>query len=424
MAESSRSPRRPGRGGRVLALAAALWLAAGLAASGPRPARADVPAAGAADGPGDASTEGGPGPLALNRAPSSFVDERIGEVRWEYPPAAAEEVAPLQARVPETWARIEGELGGDVPDALRIRVGLDPKQMGALAPVGAPPPPYAVGVAYPSIGLVLLTLTAPNTWQAPDLPRVLDHELSHVALLRRVGGAALPRWLVEGVAIHQAREQNMARVRALGDAVYGKGPIPLDELSDRFPMRHHEVNLAYAQSADFVAFLLRGEDGERRFGKMLERVRGGEPFEAAVVDTHRGASIRTLEREWRADLQERFAYWPLGLTTGLLGALGLALVLWGRWRRREKETPVLERWAEEEALLDQLQATQAEAEARDTGPGPAGGSDDAGDDPAASRARDDAEATAALVRGGPKRSRVDPDGVPRVRVDGQTHTLH
>ena len=70
----------------------------------------------------------------------------------------------------------------------------------------APPPAYAVGVAYPALGLVLLTLSAPDTWERPDLDRVFIHELAHVATHRAAGGNGVPRWLDEGIAIHVAGE--------------------------------------------------------------------------------------------------------------------------------------------------------------------------------------------------------------------------
>src|SRR5690606_2718517 len=117
-----------------------------------------------------------------------------GDVVWEYherTEAIARELIEVHR---EAWPRIAEELGGVVDGSLVVRIARSPEEMAALAPIGQPPPPYASGVAYPRRGLVLLTLTAPETWQRPDVDRVLVHELSHVALHRAVNGHPIPRW--------------------------------------------------------------------------------------------------------------------------------------------------------------------------------------------------------------------------------------
>jgi len=458
----------------LLLWAVALWAAPAVVLPPGMPPRAAAQS-GAPDGAEptgarDLVTERAVGPVALPDAPEGFVTERVGPVRWDFPERTRAEVQPLMARAPGSFVRIARELGGEIDPEIRIRVGRGPDEMRALAPPGAPPPDYAVGVAYPGLGLVLLTLTAPGSWQAPDLGRVLDHELSHIALFRKAGGRtrALPRWFVEGVAIHQAREQSLARIQALGGAAFGRGPIPWDRLSRSFPRRHHRVNLAYAQSADMVAYLRRGDDGERRFRKVIARVADGMTFPDAVARTYL-APLTVIEREWRDDLQRRFRLWPAGLTGGFLGFAALLLVLMGVWRRRRKARPVLERWAEEDALLDALEATHEEAMRRDR-PGASGASPSPGDQApggngsqagAATGEGDDAGAgrseprrpgpTDARDAAGRSAARLDPEdgaseaaeerdteppgpptptpafdagGIPKVRIDGRTHTLH
>lgn len=150
---------------------------------------------------------------ALPPLPAGYVTRDDQGVRWDLPEEAraGEIVDQLQDIVRVEWPRIERELGVDIEDDLVIRVARSPDEMRALAPADAPPPAYAVGVAYPASGLVLLTLSAPETWERPDLAHVIVHELSHVALHRAVGGRPVPRWLTEGVAIHQARERSFER---------------------------------------------------------------------------------------------------------------------------------------------------------------------------------------------------------------------
>jgi len=129
-----------------------------------------------------------------------------------------------------------------------------------MAPIGAPPPDYATGVAYSHRGLILLTMSAPQTWEPPDLEVVLVHELSHVALYRAVLGNHVPRWFNEGVAIQQSEVRLLPRMESLLRAAAQRSMLRLSELDKHFPNRPHEVNIAYAQSADVVGFLRRSNN--------------------------------------------------------------------------------------------------------------------------------------------------------------------
>ncbi|GAB4205778.1 MAG: hypothetical protein OHK0013_21920 [Sandaracinaceae bacterium] len=300
-------------------------------------------------GPSDVTDARG---LTLPSAPEGFVTIERDGVWWEMPERAQSVVEPLF----ETWAdhapRIRSELGLDSLPPIRIRVAIDPEQMRALAPLGAPPPAYAVGVAYPGLDLILLTLTAPETWQRPELDDVLVHELSHIALHHAAGpDHDLPLWFVEGVAIYQARERSIERVQTLWEGAFRGAIIDLDHLDERFPQRPHAVDLAYAQSADFVAWLLR-RSGPEKLGEMIGRMRRGQRFEVAVSQTW-SAGIGQLEQEWRADLSERFGALPL-FATGSAGWIVVGLLVGLAWRQRKRKAAEIEaRWAREDAQREE-----------------------------------------------------------------------
>ena len=307
--------------------------------------------------------------LEIPSAPEGFVRVDRGDVRWEMPARAESLVEPLY----ETWdralPRIARELGLEGPlPPIRIRIGVDPEQMEALAPRGAPPPAYAVGVAYPGLSLILLTMTAPETWQRPELHEVLVHELSHLALHEALVGEAdevendAPLWFVEGVAIYQARERSIERVQTLWEAAFRGGVIDLDDLDRRFPSRPHAVSLAYAESADFVAWLLR-RSGPAKLGEMLGRMRRGQRFETAVSQTW-STGIGSLEQEWRDDLSNRFGALPM-FATGSVGWVLVGVLVVLAWRRRKDKSAAIEkRWAEEDARQAQLELAFARHRAR------------------------------------------------------------
>ena len=99
--------------------------------------------------------------------------------------------------------------------------------------------------------------------------------------------------------------------------------MPLSELDRGFPSGGYQVNEAYAESADFVRFLMRDAD-RARFGSLLERVRAGVPFDRTLEDAY-GADVRKLEYEWREELGRRFGVLPMLTGGGLLWVVVMAL---------------------------------------------------------------------------------------------------
>lgn len=327
-----------------------------------------------------------------------YQTDSIGSVRWTYPTSARAEVRALQAYQGPAWRRVVGELGATVAPELDIRVALNPEQMQKLAPRGSTLPGYADGIAYPAQGLILLTLTDPDTWMRPDMRSLLTHELSHVALHRAVRGVDLPRWFSEGVAVHQAGESSLTRVKTLWDGTLRGNLMSLDRISVSFPARHGEVDLAYAQSADFVGFMLGGADERSRFHALLAGLSTGMPFADAVKAAY-DVPLGYMEREWRDTLTQRFGRWPallMGLTfVWVIGAL-LLVIAYVRMRSRSKTT--LERWEIEEAPL-----LEAPMPTRTLAPAPP---------------------VTAIDDFFENRKGKDDAGIPTVVHEGQNHTLH
>jgi hypothetical protein len=331
--------------------------------------------------------------------PAGFATQTDGPVRWTYPISAEDDVRALRAVQARTWRRIVAELGVSISPDLDIRVALNTEQMRGLVPAHTPLPGYADGFALPDAGIILLTLTEPETFLRPDLQTVLAHELSHVALQRAVRGASLPRWFSEGVAVQQADESSFARMRTLWEGTLRGSLLSLDALAGAFPARHIEVGLAYAESADFVGFMLSGGDERARFRGLLRELAGGRPFPEAVQTAYH-VPIGYMEREWRATLTQRFGRWPvlfMGLTS--IWVLGAVLLVVGYARARARHRSTLQRWAIEEAPIVTPSAASAP-------PPPAGAVQSSLDDFFDNR-----------------HAKHDP-GIPTIVHDGQSHTLH
>ena len=317
--------------------------------------------------------------------PSGYETTRVGPVTWTFPSAERDRVEPLIESAARHWSVISADFGVVIDDALVVRVARNPREMRALAPTGYPPPDYATGVAYPAWGVILLTMSAPQTWEPPDLEVVLVHELSHVALYRAVEGHKVPRWFSEGVAIHQSEVRLLPRMQSLLRAAAQRSMLRLSELSDRFPSRPHEVNVAYAQSADIVGFLRRTPNDERRFHRLIALMRAGETFDTALSRAYGWTSVG-LEREWRESLRSRYRVLPALLGGTTIWVLAALLVVVAYRRRRHYHRRKLAEMGRREEL---------EASTTLPPPPPPANADVPGE-----------------------------TGIPRIEHDGESHTLH
>ena len=366
-----------------------------------------VTVASAQDQPGDVAVVAPD--IALPDAPDDYRSEQIGAVRWDYPRQAQSLAHELQQAHGEEWPRIASELGGTIDDTLVIRIGRNHREMTALAPPRAPPPAYASGVAYPHRGLILLSLTAPSTNESIDARAVLVHELSHVALHRAVGGNPIPRWFTEGMAIHQAREKSFERVQTLWGATVGGRLLTIDQLEHRFPSGATRVDLAYAQSADFVDWLMGRPQGQEKLRDVIGRVREGQSFRTALERTY-SASMTRLEIDWHDSLSERFQALPLLFGSGTLWVFAAFLIVIAYVRRRRKDREKFDEWAEEERAS--MAAAHSLLASRGAGHTTAG--------PSPTEPDDDLDVLYVV----PPEPRAGDSGIPTVEHEGRSHTLH
>lgn len=300
---------RPGRtyaqGMRAFSIlrraATSLLLAAALVASAAGPARAAPEAVFDTPIPAPAEPEGWrvlvEGPFRIHHDPSDGRAARVLADRAESDLATLvayvgeDPGAPLDVWLAPTARRFKDLQGGRAPD-------------------------WAVGTAWPSSRRVFLRtrdLPAGNT-----LARVFVHELTHVVLGRAVGERPIPRWLNEGLAQHAAGEIGPGTHAALVNAVIGRRIVPLSSLERRFPYNPTAVRLAYAESADFVAFLV-ARFGTEAVADLVQGLAAGVPADRALLAAT-GSTAGHLEEAWRDRLR---------LTHGWVAVLAGGGFVWG-----------------------------------------------------------------------------------------------
>jgi hypothetical protein len=351
------------------------------------------------------------GSLRMPSIPAGFNSYDGGWITFVYHPSIRERVQPLIEDAAATRTQLTEWLGQPVLSEVRVAVARTPGEMATLAPVNAPYPDYAAGVAYPEIGLVLLTVKPVHPTSQHDLNEVFRHELAHVALEDAIGGHAVPRWFNEGFAVLASGETSFVRMQTLATATMSDNLLPLAQMERTFPADENQANIAYAQAADVVRFLVRREE-QHRFRGLVSRLRDGETMDAALLNSY-GEETATLEGEWREDVARRYTFWPVLMSGGIIwiGTLGLFVVGWRKKRRKSAAT--LARWEREEAAEDELRRRLTlRADTSSASPRV---------HIVLARTEGSDEAPPAIP---PPLTRLPEVEVPKVEHDGQWHTLH
>jgi hypothetical protein len=239
-----------------------------------------------------------------------------------------------------------------VPVGPRIHIVLAHTQSQFRTLQPGPSPDWADGTAWSSRGWIFLRAPRLRDGTASPLSQVLDHEIVHILLGRAFHPRPVPRWLQEGMAQLLAREYTPELTRTLAKGILGRNLLSIHEISRGFPRDPARAHLAYAQSADLVAFI-RNEYGPAALPTLVREMTQGERFGPALA-VATGKRVDDVDAAWRARLTDS----PFGLTPllddGLWWGLGALLVpfAWLVVRRRNRVR--IDRWKREEVLEDAL----------------------------------------------------------------------
>jgi len=260
----------------------------------------------------------------------------------------------LAASAEATLTRISGDLLElPKPAAIEVRLVRHASDLASIAPGGRGAPPWAIGVAYPDLGVISVALRRGP--QPVDPAATLRHELAHIALGVALGERA-PHWLHEGFAYQHSAEWSWQRAETLAGMAWFGSVIPLEQLDGAFPREELPAHRAYAESYDFVGYLSRrgrwedtSDDGDRwPFRRFLQAIgRGHDPDVAAQRAF--GRSLKQLFDEWRTDLGNRYMMLPIGLLGLGLWILCALLLVLAWYRRRGQNRRRIAQWDLEDA---------------------------------------------------------------------------
>ena len=163
-----------------------------------------------------------------------------------------------------------------------------------------------VAFAVPQKKLMVIDHSKMNT--SPFTPSAtLKHEMCHLLLHQYIERQRLPKWLDEGIcqwASDGIVEVIMGSDRSiLAQAGLQGRYYPMRVLRDSFPADKASLQLAYAQSKNFVNYIIR-EFGKAGVLRLLNNLKYGLAFETAVEESF-SISFEALETEWLDQIRKK-----------------------------------------------------------------------------------------------------------------------
>ena len=259
---------------------------------------------------------------------------RAGSLVYHYAPGSerlAERLAEITANAPPLPALPADVLG----ETVDVYLAPDERAFASLS--GGIPPEWGAGLAILGDDRQWIVLPAYATDRVTParLPRVLRHELAHVALHRYLGDARVPRWFHEGYGRWAGGELDFEAEWQLRLA-FATGRAPeLDSLALDWPAGRVEAGVAYLLSASTIDYLV-GEGGIRGLSNMLARWRESGDLDHAMQRTY-GVTVSQFETHWRKHVRKRYG-WTLVLThSAVFWAIAAVLLIILVLRRRRRD---------------------------------------------------------------------------------------
>ena len=234
----------------------------------------------------------------------------------------------------------------------KIEIWMCKTQEQFQAAAHAPIQDWAVGCAFPLSRRIVIQNPRVIIDRKFQLSQVLRHEIVHIAFGQRTKSTIgdIPLWFIEGIAIYLSGEWAPHRHEVMFEHILSRSIIPLTELKEQFPSPERGAQLAYAESLNAVAWLVKIA-GVEKLWEVIDLLSAGNDLNTAYKRAI-GWDLATFDAEWQASLSQRY-YWAALFSNSYLfwGSLGLVFIFVYLWRRQRTRRRLAE-LAQQESQVD------------------------------------------------------------------------
>lgn len=287
--------------------------------------------------------------------PSSLRTFQTAHFNFTYHFPDQRSLQPLFERAEEIRERILSHLPPIQPRVIHVRIASSSREFLQLQPEPKGPT-WALAIAYPQQGLILMKSPRMVTQGHPDILQTFRHESAHILLADAFGARPVPSWLQEGMAQLMEEAWNFHRISVMTRAVLADEVIPLWDLAASFPADLRQAEIAYAVSYYFISFLLSRYGRHALQNFILEISRGVELDVALSRAT--GMRLREIIQLWEQFIKVRFNWIPIITGGGTLWFAASLVLFVGYMLRRRRSRQILQQWELEEKMPDLLRPAE------------------------------------------------------------------
>jgi hypothetical protein len=258
---------------------------------------------------------------------------------------------PLFQEAEEVLEKIRGHLPPFPPRVIQVKIASNNREF--IKFQSAPrSPAWALAIAYPRQGLILMKAPRMITQGHPDLVQTFRHELTHILLGEAFGERPVPSWLQEGMAQLMENAWDLHRISIMTRAVLADEVIPLWDLDVSFPVDLHKAEVAYAESYYFLSFLL-NRYGRQTLQNFILELSQGVDMDLALSRAT-GSRLREIIQLWEQYIRLRFNWIPIITGGGALWFAAAFVLIMGYMLKRHRARRLLREWEMEEAMPTNL----------------------------------------------------------------------
>ncbi len=263
-------------------------------------------------------------------------EKRTPHFLFQYPERWSSVASFLWKKSEEDLAVMEKKLGFSLNSVLTVRLASSGQAFDAIQPEHWHPKHWIAGLAYPQKGLMTLKIRPVDGLDG--IHQTFLHELNHLLLFLAAHRQKLPLWFVEATAMIFSDDIGSFERSLLLSQAQLFGLIPdINSLSVSFPSNHHDAQIAYAVSCDFLLFLQSRHPDI--IPQILAEIRRGSSFKEALEKKTK-LPFSSLTQIWQESLHSRYSWLLLLAHPTLLWMLASLFFLFiflklKRQRRRE-----------------------------------------------------------------------------------------